>query len=192
MEFRRIKTNLVIANEGQIEGLPTNPRSWTRDELELLKKSLVETPELFEARGIIVYPYDGDYIVLGGNMRLNAAIELGLDDVPCIVLPQDTPLDKLKEIVIKDNGSFGKWDYDSLANEWDDLPLPDWGVPAWNTAEIDESAVDALFEDSTSTPDKGVHLDIELAKEHEDIAEDIKAAVELTLQEWAGCKVKIK
>ena len=37
-------------------------------------------------------------------------------------------MEKLREIIIKDNGSFGSWDYDMLANEWDDLPLSDWGV----------------------------------------------------------------
>jgi hypothetical protein len=54
-------------------------------------------------------------------------------DAPCYVLDADTSIDKLREVVIKDNGSFGSWDYDMLANEWDDLPLADWGVPAWDT-----------------------------------------------------------
>lgn len=66
-------------------------------------------------------------------MRLSASKALKMKEVPCIVVPEDTPIDKLKEIVIKDNGSFGAWDYDSLANEWGDLPLTEWGVPAWDT-----------------------------------------------------------
>jgi DNA modification methylase len=51
------------------------------------------------------------------------------------VLPEDTPAEKLKEIVIKDNGTFGAWDFDLLANQWDDLPLATWGVPAWDGEE---------------------------------------------------------
>jgi hypothetical protein len=48
-------------------------------------------------------------------------------------------IDKLKEIVIKDNGSFGAWDMDMLANEWDDLPLKDWGVDvAWDAVHLEE------------------------------------------------------
>lgn len=139
METRRIKTSDIVPNEGQIAGLPTNPRQWSKAEMENLKKSLQETPELFEARGIIVYPLDGKFVVLGGNMRLSAAKALKMKDVPCIVMPEETPVEKLKEIVIKDNGAFGEWDYDLLANEWDDLPLADWGVPAWDTEEEDEA-----------------------------------------------------
>ena len=152
METRRIKLTDLVLNEGQVTGLPTNPRQWTRAELENLKKSLQETPDLLEARGILVYPYEGKYLVLGGNMRLSALKSLKAKDVPCIVFPEDTPIDKLKEVVIKDNGSFGAWDFDQLANEWGDLPLVDWGVPAWETEQADaplsKDAVDDDFDES--------------------------------------------
>ena len=32
------------------------------------------------------------------------------------------------EFVIKDNASFGEWDWNALANEWSDLPLQEWGL----------------------------------------------------------------
>lgn len=128
METARIKVNKLLPNTGQIEGLPSNPRQWTKEEMDRLKKSIKETPELLEARGAIVYPHDGKYIVLGGNMRLSAVKSLGWKEMPCMVLPEGTSVEKLKEIVIKDNGSFGEWDMDALANDWDDLPLSDWGV----------------------------------------------------------------
>lgn len=146
METRRIKLTDLVLNEGQVTGLPTNPRQWTRAELENLKKSLQETPELLEARGILVYPWEGKYLVLGGNMRLSALKALKAKDAPCIVFPKDTPIDKLKEIVIKDNGSFGEWDYDLLANEWDSLPLADWGVPNWER-DLGDSPTSADAED---------------------------------------------
>lgn len=146
METRRIKLTDLVLNEGQVTGLPTNPRQWTRAELENLKKSLQETPELLEARGILVYPWEGKYLVLGGNMRLSALKALKAKDAPCIVFPQDTPIDKLKEVVIKDNGSFGEWDYDLLANEWDSLPLADWGVANWER-DLGDSPTSADAED---------------------------------------------
>ena len=152
METRRIKLTDLVLNEGQIAGLPTNPRQWTKTELNKLKKSLQETPELLEARGILVYPWEGKYLVLGGNMRLSALKALKAKDAPCVIFPENTPIDKLKEVVIKDNGSFGEWDFDSLANEWGDLPLTDWGVPAWETDKSDaltsEDAVDDDFNES--------------------------------------------
>lgn len=141
MEIRTIKINLLEQNVGQVPGLPSNPRTWTRAELDLLKASIVETPELLEARGLIVYPYGGKYVTIGGNMRYSALLELGESEAPCIVLPVDTSSDKLKEIAAKDNGSFGKHDWDKLANEWDDLPLSSWGIPTWQAN--DEKAKDS-------------------------------------------------
>lgn len=142
MEIRTIKINLLEQNVGQVPGLPSNPRTWTRAELDLLKASIVETPELLEARGLIVYPYGGKYVTIGGNMRYSALLELGESEAPCIVLPVDTSSDKLKEIAAKDNGSFGKHDWDKLANEWDDLPLSSWGIPTWQGEAAEESGED--------------------------------------------------
>lgn len=135
MEIIKIRLTDLEQNKGQVAGLPSNPRQWGRGELDNLVKSIQETPELLEARGLLVWPYGGKYIILGGNMRFSALREMNAVDAPCYVLPEDTPMEKLREIVIKDNGAFGSWDYDMLANEWDDLPLTDWGVPAWNTEE---------------------------------------------------------
>lgn len=36
-----------------------------------------------------------------------------------------------KEFIIKDNVSFGKWDWDMLANEWETDKLIDWGMDVW-------------------------------------------------------------
>lgn len=43
-----------------------------------------------------------------------------------------------KEFVIKDNGDFGSWDYDVLANEWNADDLNDWGVDVWQTSEVED------------------------------------------------------
>lgn len=37
-----------------------------------------------------------------------------------------------QEFIIADNASFGEWDYDALANEWDADDLNSWGVDVWN------------------------------------------------------------
>lgn len=42
-----------------------------------------------------------------------------------------------KEFIIKDNASFGEWDFDCLANEWDVEDLQDWGIDL-PTFDIDE------------------------------------------------------
>ena len=129
----------IDLNEGQIEGLPANPRNWTKEELKSLALSLTETPELFEMRCPIVVPHNGRYVVLGGNLRIAAARENKEKEVTCFVF-HSTSIEKMKEIVIKDNGSWGKWDYDALANEWSDLPLSDWGIPVWEESPQDTAA----------------------------------------------------
>ena len=134
METKRIRLTDLEINRGQVAGLPSNPRQWGKGELQDLIKSIKATPELLEARGLIVWPTEnGKFVILGGNMRFSALREMGEVDAPCYVMPKDTDIQKLREIVILDNGQFGSWDYDMLANEWDDLPLCDMGVPAWET-----------------------------------------------------------
>lgn len=135
MQITKLKLSQLAPNAGQIPGLPVNPRQWTQTDIDQIAASLRETPELFEARPVLVVPHDGKYVILGGNLRYEGARQNKDKEVPAIIFPEDTPLDKMKEIVIKDNGSFGAWNYDALANEWDDLPLEDWGVPAWNASE---------------------------------------------------------
>lgn len=140
----------IDLNEGQIEGLPANPRNWTKDELKSLALSLTETPELFEMRCPIVVPHDGRYVVLGGNLRIAAARENKEKEVTCFVF-NSTSIEKMKEIVIKDNGAWGKWDYDALANEWSDLPLSDWGIPVWEESPQETAA--AAGEEKQATED---------------------------------------
>lgn len=48
-----------------------------------------------------------------------------------------TPAEQ-KEFIIKDNGDFGSWDYDALANEWNADDLNDWGVDVWQNKSVDD------------------------------------------------------
>lgn len=133
-------------NTGQIAGLPSNPRQWTKAQLDNLKASIEETPELLEARGCIVDYHEGKYVCLGGNMRYAACKALGMSELPCYVVPEGTSILKKKQIVAKDNVSMGDWDFDALANEWGDLDLAGWGVsipPEWGAAAADAAETDS-------------------------------------------------
>lgn len=149
---QRIAIDLIEMNTGQIAGLPSNPRQWTKAQLDNLKASIEETPELLEARGCIVDYYEGKYVCLGGNMRYAACKALGMSEVPCYVVPEGTTILKKKEIVAKDNVSMGDWDFDALANEWSDMDLKGWGVPIppeWedNRKEAEEKAEEDNFDE---------------------------------------------
>ena len=94
---------------------------------------------MLEARPIVI---DKDGVVLGGNMRLRAAQLAGLDEVPVYVREWDQ--DKDSQFVIKDNVSFGEWDWDIIANEWQSDELNEWGMDVWDPSEQPE--LDDFFE----------------------------------------------
>lgn len=122
-----IKTTLkniseLSENTGQIDGLQTNPRKITKKAIEKLKKSIQDNPEMLELREIITYKN----VIIAGNMRYKACKELNLEQIPCKELPEDTPVEVLKAITIKDNLPFGEWDFE-LIKEWDISELDDFG-----------------------------------------------------------------
>ena len=128
MEQQLIQISKLEVNKGQIEGLPQNPRFIRDTRFEQLKKSIEDAPEMLNLRELIVMPHGKKYVVIGGNMRLRACTDLGYKELPCKVLPADTPPEKLREYAIKDNNGFGQDDWDLLVNEWDDVELGSWGV----------------------------------------------------------------
>lgn len=148
MQQKEISIKDLQTNDGQIDGLPRNPRQIRDSRFDLLKKSIIEAPEMLNLRELLVYPIDGGkYVVIGGNMRLRACKDLGYKKLPCKILDSGTPVEKLREIVIKDNESFGQYDWDLLANEWDADEITGWGVelPIWDEPtpkEIENKEVD--------------------------------------------------
>lgn len=135
----------IERNNGQIAGLPKNPRLIKNEKYKLLLQSIKDNPEMLNLRELLVYPYDGNFVVIGGNMRLAACKELKYRELPCKVLPAETTIEQLKAYTIKDNSGFGEWDFDLLANEWDINDLQRWGIdgtPDLSTPEIDEPQLD--------------------------------------------------
>lgn len=132
----RINLSCLELNEGQIVGIPKNPRYLKGEEHDKLKKSLKSSPELLQYKPLMVYAIeDGKFVVICGNMRLRICQELhnegveGFDALPCFVLNKDVPIAKIKEYAIKDNVQAGNWDWDELANgDWEIEDLQDWGV----------------------------------------------------------------
>ena len=194
MQIVKLKLAELAPNTGQIPGLPINPRQWTKGDVDKIAASLKETPELFEARPVLVIPHDGKYVILGGNLRYEGARANKEKEVPAIIFPEDTPVEKLKEVVIKDNGAFGAWDYDALANEWDDLPLGDWGVPAWNGPDWEKQKEwDAIQDDLSQMPeppDERVKIQVVLPHDLEDRRDEIRDLVRAAVGDYEGVEVK--
>jgi len=115
-------------NTGQIKGVPKNPRFIKDYRYHKLKQSIVEDPEMLDLRELLVFPMKDKFVVIAGNQRLAVCRELKFKETLCKILPADTPTEKLKRYIIKDNIPFGEADWDALANEWDETDLIDWGL----------------------------------------------------------------
>ena len=115
---------IEIVSVSQIQGNKSNPRYIKDKEFKELVASINNFPKMMEARPIIV---DENGVILGGNMRYRAALELGYTEVHIIRITDATEEQK-REFIIKDNVSKGEWDWDMLANEWDSNDLSEWGL----------------------------------------------------------------
>ena len=124
---------------------PDNPRLIKDDKFKKLVKSIKEFPEMTTIRPIIV---DEDMVILGGNMRYRAMVEAGIKKIPVVVVEGLTP-EKKREFVIKDNSSFGEWNWDELANSFSTEELSDWGVDVALNIEDEAEEEDELRDEFT-------------------------------------------
>ena len=129
----------------QVKSNPNNPRFIKNDKFKKLVKSVQDFPEMLELRPIVV---DENMIVLGGNMRLKACIEAGLKEVWIEVA--DLTEQQKKEFTIKDNVGFGEWEWDMLANDWEQTELEDWGLDGF---PFEDKTLEAE-EDDFAVPDE--------------------------------------
>lgn len=152
MQTETVKISRLKNNTGQVPGLPKNPRFIKDDKFRALVRSLQDDPEMMELREIIAYDNSGELVVICGNMRLRGMRELGMSDAWVKILPQDTPIKKLKAYAIKDNVPFGEHDWDALANDWDSDELTDLGLDIPGMIDDDEEQTEQTTEHAETCP----------------------------------------
>ena len=106
---------------------PNNPRVIRDYKFQKLKQSITEFPKMLSLRPMVI---DENNVVLGGNMRLRVLQELGFNDIDEAWVKRSSDLteEEKKRFIIADNVSFGEWDWDTLANDWDVVDLEAWGL----------------------------------------------------------------
>lgn len=109
---------------------PKNPRIIKDTDFQKLKDSLSSAmgTQFFSARPCIVSRRTGENIIIAGNTRYQAAVDLGWEKVPVVYMPKNITEEQENEIIIRDNVNNGQWDFDELANAWDLSSLNDWGL----------------------------------------------------------------
>lgn len=178
MEIKTIKIKDLATNDGQIEGLPKNPRQIRDHRYEKLKKSIEDAPEMLQLRELLVYPHGGKFVIIGGNMRYRACKEIGYKELPCKVLDAETPVEKLRQYAIKDNENFGEYDWDEVANSWDTAEMEDWGVelPTDWGAELDGEEIN------------NSNKEIEDAE----IGDKVEIKFQFSIEEWQFINAKLQ
>ena len=128
VEVREIPLSQLSENTGQIPDVPKNPRKITKEKFDALCESIRKSPEMKVLDEVHVYPFNGRYVVISGNHRYKAYKKLGWENILCKVLPEETPKEKLREYVMKENMHYAEND-DALLNQWNLKELADWRVP---------------------------------------------------------------
>lgn len=198
MKKQRIKARVadLVLNEGQLEWLPKNPRQWTREDVEKTRASLRRDPDFQEDSPLKVIEYEGKLLVFAGNVRTTSAREEKWETFEAILYTPENEEDRetIKRRAILDNGSYGSWDYDILANEWDDMPLCEFGVPAWAvpTAAVDP---ESFFEEvnkinAEKLAPQDIKIEVLIPEEEADIEQEVREAIRAALSGYDNVSIR--
>jgi hypothetical protein len=116
-------------------------------------------------------------------MRLRALTDLGYEEIP-VQKVEGWSEEQKKEFIVKDNVSYGVWDWELLANSWDAEQLGDWGleVPNW---EQEPTGDELLGEDRAKPPT------IKITFQSIDQLELAKAEIENILDNYDGAYISV-
>jgi len=135
--------NIQKVKISEVKNNPNNPRILKDDKFRKLVQSIKDFPKMLEIRPIVV---NDEMIVLGGNMRLKACKEAGLKEIH-IIKAESLTEEQQKEFIIKDNVGFGEWDWEQLANEWENKDLDNWGLDVPDFEVEEEEAQEDDYEE---------------------------------------------
>ena len=178
MEAKKIKISEIKLN-------PNNPRLIKDDKFAKLVKSVKEFPEMLDIRPIVV---NSDMIILGGNMRFRACKEAGLKEIP-VIIAEGLTEQQQKEFLIKDNIAGGEWDWDMLANEWENEELIEWGLDVGGfDLDSDKLGTDFTLPDGEKAPFQQMTFTLadEQAIQIQNAISDIKLTDEYKYAETMG------
>jgi hypothetical protein len=174
--IKKVKITEVIAN-------PNNPRLIKDEKFKKLVKSIQDFPDMLNVRPIVV---NKDMVVLGGNMRLKAIKEAGLKEINVDIVDWDEQ--KQKEFIVKDNASFGEWDWSDLANNWDSEELTNWGIDIIGFSNVEDLGEDFSLPNGDKSPFQQMTFTLadEQAEQIKNAIEEIKSTEEYKYAETMG------
>lgn len=107
-----------------------------------------------------------------------------------IVSASDLTESQKQEFMIKDNLSFGNWDFNDLANRWDSGKLKNWGVICFNNGDmgglfdgVDKSAIE---EEKAHQNENLAKITIKIPKELSSAKDEIIGGLQELLASYDG------
>lgn len=116
--------------------------------------------------------------------------------IPCKVLPANTPIDKLKAIIIKDNVGFGQDNWDLLNQDWDITELEDFGMI---TMDFATAAEDEQEDFESSLPEESQvdlspsapPIELKIVFDDLQVYDSVKLEIEELLKGYPSAKLKL-
>lgn len=135
------KLEIVYLPPGDLTPYENNTRKHAPDDIEAIKKSILEDGFL-DPVGV----WGENNIIVEGHGRQIAALELGLESIPCVRLDHLTDKQR-REYAIRHNrtAELSAWDFSKLEEECAALSIEGQEFPELNFAFADHDALDDLF-----------------------------------------------
>jgi len=130
---------------------PGNPRKISREMLEKLKKSI---KEFGIVDPLVINPENQ---VIGGNQRLLAIRELGIEEVPVVVIA-NLPKSKEKALNIALNSIQGEFDEKLIEKFIADIEPVDLELTGLDLDDIETAEEDIEFEEVEPRPYRKFHI----------------------------------
>jgi ParB-like chromosome segregation protein Spo0J len=113
---------LVQKNIRDLKPHPHNPRKLSKYDYEHLQKSL-------DKFGLIDKPIiNSDGTIIGGHQRVAMLKRRGAKEIECWLPKIALTPKEADELTIRLNANHGAFDYDILANDFDEDELREWGM----------------------------------------------------------------
>ena len=135
------RLKIVYLPPGELTPYENNTRRHNPEDIDQIKES-IRQDGFSDPIGI----WGEENIIVEGHGRQIAALEMGLDEVPCIRLDHMTD-DQRRDYAIRHNrtAELSAWDFGKLEEELAQLEIEGHDFSGLNFSRPDESALDDLF-----------------------------------------------
>ena len=133
----RIKWSLQIVDINKLKPYEKNPRIITEEALLELENSF---NEIGMCQPLVV---SNDLSIISGNARYLQLKKEGCNEVQVMIPDRKLTEKQEKAVVIRMNKTnVGKWDFDSLANNYEIIDLMDWGFTTEELVGVEEEKIE--------------------------------------------------